>query len=139
MVVSDANLWVLCSGAPSFTGAETPGRLVKINTGTNSVAQNFNFQDTEHPGSLCIDGNLLLYALNGGVYKLDVDAADLPTTPSSITGFFYGMTANNGRLYATDAGDFASNGTLKVYDLSTDTEIQSIGVGIIPGGIYFNE
>ena len=59
-------------------------------------------------------------------------------TESIINGFFYSMTAHQGILFATDAGDFASNGTLKMYDLSNNTEIETIEVGIIPGGVYFN-
>ena len=48
------------------------------------------------------------------------------------------MIVDNGRLYGTDAGDFASNGTLLVYDLNAEMELTTLTVGIIPGGIYFN-
>jgi hypothetical protein len=51
---------------------------------------------------------------------------------------FYTMEVNNGRLYGTDAGDYASNGTVAIYDLNTEQLIKSLTVGIIPGGIYFN-
>jgi hypothetical protein len=61
----------------------------------------------------------------------------LPTS-SIIAGSFYAMTINDGKLYATDASDFASNGTLKIFDLSTNSEIITIATGIIPGGVYFN-
>jgi hypothetical protein len=80
----------------------------------------------------------MYFGLNGGVYQMRTSDSSLPET-EVITGSFYGMRAHNGLLYATDAGDFASDGTLKVFDLMENLEIHSIDVGIIPGGIYFNE
>lgn len=138
MVLSGTDLWVLCGGKPSFTGAETAGSLVNIDTTINEVSQTMAFASTDHPGLLSLDGSNLYFGLNGGVYQMNTSDSTLPQT-SIIPGFFYGMTTHNGLLYATDAGDFASDGTLKVYDLSSNSEIHSIPVGIIPGGIYFNE
>ncbi len=138
MVIYEGDLWVLSEGNPSFTGNETNGRLIKIDPDTNGVTQEFNFELTQHPTNLTLDGTNLFYNLDGGVYSIDTESASLPTN-SIIDGYFYSMTANNGKLYATDAGDFASNGILKIFDLFTNTEIQSIEVGIIPGGVYFND
>ncbi|RMA64627.1 YncE family protein [Ulvibacter antarcticus] len=138
MVLNGTDLWVLCGGSPSFTGAETGGSLYRINTSDNTLLTSLDFQDIEHPGLLSVDGTSLYYALNGGVFKMDMSDSTLPSN-SIITGFFYAMIAKNGMLYATDAGDFASNGTLTLFDLLTNTEVDSFTVGIIPGGIYFNE
>jgi len=137
MVVSRDDLWVLCEGNPEFTGNETQGSLVKIDTNTDNVTQTFDFETTEHPSNLTMDDVNLIYNLNGSVYSKEETSVELPST-SIIDGFFYTMTAKNGLLYATDAGDFASNGTLKVFNLSDNSEVESIEVGIIPGGIYFN-
>ena len=137
MVVSEGDLWVLCGGNPNFTGIESNGRLVKIDIDTNGITQSFDFDLTQHPSNLTLDGTNLIYALDGGVYSNDTSSTSLPTD-SVIDGLFYSMTANNGMLYTTDAGDFASNGTLKIYDLVTNAEVQSMEVGIIPGGVYFN-
>ena len=138
MALLGNNLWILCGGNPSFTGNETNGRLVKLDLNSNNLIQAFDFETTDHPSSLSLDGENLLFNLNGAVFSMDSNATALPSE-NIIDGFFYTMTANNGKLYTTDAGDFSSNGTLKVYDLSTNTEIESFTVGIIPGGIYFNE
>ncbi len=138
MVVSEGNLWILCSGNPEFTTNETNGRLVKFDTETNGVIQTFDFESTEHPTNLTIDGTNLIYSLDGGVYSKDTASTTLPSN-SILDGFFYSMTANEGKLYATDAGDFASNGTLKIYDLITNDALQTIEVGIVPGGVYFND
>lgn len=138
MVLNGTDLWVLCGGTPSYAGTETGGNLVKVSTTTNTVTQTLPFEVVQHPSLLTSEGSDLYFTLDGGVYTMDMGATTLPTT-SIISGFFYGMTAHNGKLYATDAGDYASDGTLKVYDLATQAEEQSITVGIIPGGVYFNE
>ena len=137
MVVSNNDIWVLCGGNPSFTGTETNGRLVKVETSDNTVVQAFDFLTTKHPASLSIDGSTLIYNLDGEVFSKEATSSSLPTS-SIITGSFYAMATNDGKLYATDAGDFASNGTLRIFDLSTNSEIITIETGIIPGGVYFN-
>mgnify|MGYP002628149259 FL=1 len=137
MVVSNNDIWVLCGGNPEFTGNETNGKLVKVATSNNAVVQVFDFLTINHPNNLSIDGANLIYNLNGEVFSKEVTSSALPTS-SIIAGSFYAMTINDGKLYATDAGDFASNGTLKIFDLSTNSEIITIATGIIPGGIYFN-
>ena len=138
MIVSGNNLYVLCGGTPSYAGTETPGSLVNIDLSNGTVTETFNFQTTQHPTSLTADGNNLLYSLNGKVYKVNTSSITLPGT-GIIDGLFYGLKAKDGKLYATDAGDFASRGSLKIFDLSTNQEIQDFQTGIIPGGIYFNE
>ena len=138
MVVLDNNLWVLCGGNPDYTGNETNGKLLKIDVSDNSVVQVFDFLTSDHPKHLSADGSHLIYNLNGVVYSKDKADISLPQE-SIISGTFYAMTTKNGKLYATDAGDFASNGALKIVDLSTNSEIQSIQTGIIPGGVYFND
>jgi hypothetical protein len=138
MVVIDNSIWVLCGGKPSYTGDETNGRLVKLNPDSNTIVQSFDFNLIEHPSQLTLDGTNLIYSLDGAVFSMDALSTTIPTQ-SIITGFFYSMTAHNGKLYTTDAGDFASNGFLKIYDLSSNSELQSFEVGIIPGGVYFNE
>lgn len=138
MVVSEDLLYVLCGGTPSYAGTETSGSLVTIDLTSGAVTETSNFGTTEHPSNLTADGNNLFYSLNGKVYKVDKSSMILPGT-EIIDGLFYALEAKNGKLYATDAGDFASKGSLKIFDLSTNQEIQDFQTGIIPGGIYFNE
>jgi hypothetical protein len=85
-----------------------------------------------------MDGTKLYYNLDGKVYQLNSSAITLPGT-GIIDGFFYTLQAKNGLLYATDAKDFASRGSLFVFDLATNQQLQEVEVGIVPGGIYFNE
>ncbi len=138
MIVSGNSLYVLCSGNPSYTGNETAGLLVKIDLATAQVSQTFSFQTTQHPTNLTMDGANLFYSLNGKVYKLDSASISLPGN-DIISGIFYALQAKDGKLYATDADDFASKGSLLVYDLSTNQQIGDFQTGIVPGGIYFND
>ncbi len=139
MVVVGDFLYVMGAGKPDYSGTETAGTISKIDLATDQVVETFVFDNvSDHPSGLTTDGAQLYYNLNGKVYKVESNAIDLPGTPF-IDGFFYAMEARNGMLYATDAGDFASRGRLLVYDLSTGQQVQDFQVGIIPGGIYFNE
>ncbi|MDC8000465.1 YncE family protein [Aequorivita todarodis] len=138
MVVSGNTLYVLCGGNPSYTGSETAGSLVKIDLATGQVSQTFSFGTTQHPTSLTMDGAKLFYNLDGKVYKVDTASISLPGA-DIINGNFYTLQAKDGKLYAADAKDYASRGSLIIYDLSTNQQIQEFETGIVPGGIYFNE
>ncbi len=138
MIVSGNILYVLCEGNPYYATTETAGSLVKIDLSTGAVIETSTFEITQHPTSLTADGNNLFYSLDGKVYKVNTSSVSLPGT-GIIDGFFYVLEAKNGKLFATDAGDYTSKGSLKIYDLSTNQQIQDFPTGIIPGGIYFNE
>ncbi|TQO36098.1 hypothetical protein GQ41_0666 [Arenibacter algicola] len=135
---ASGNLWILASGKPAYTGDETAGVLTKINTGTNEVDDSFQFETTQHPSSLNLDAGILYYRLGDTVFEQSLSATSLNMETVLEGVSFYTMVVNNGRLYGTDAGDYASNGTLTVYDLNTELTIKALTVGIIPGGIYFN-
>ncbi len=132
------NLWVLSSGKPSFSGEETAGSLSRINTASNEVDVTIDFATTEHPNHLSYDGTSLYYSLNGDIYAIGTSATELPTDKIFEGIGTYAMTIHEGKFYATDAKDFASNGSLSVFDLNSKEELNTVAVGIIPGGIYFN-
>lgn len=135
---ASGDLWVLCGGKPSFTGEETAGALYKINTSTDTASKMNDFEITEHPNHLSRSGNDFYYALNGAVFKRSSSASTLSETSEFSALGIYAMVALDGRLYVTDAKDFASNGSLSIYDLNTKEEVRTLEVGLIPGGIYFN-
>lgn len=137
MVVVGNSLYVLGNGKPDYSGEETAGSITKINLSTNEVINTYTFNTTDHPQGLTAEGSQLYYNMNGKVYKLDAGNITLPGAPI-LDGFFYAMEVKDGKLYATDAKDYASQGSLYVYDLSSNQQIQDIQTGIIPGGIYFN-
>lgn len=141
-LVKDNNgaVWVLCGGNPApWTGAtfvETNGELIKIEN--DMVSQTFEFSLTDHPNHLTINDDNLIYNLGGQVYATANTATDLNTTAlNGLDGFHYTIKAHNGLLYTTNAGDFASEGSLTVFDLSDNSEVNTFTTGIIPGSIVF--
>ncbi|MFL5763161.1 MAG: DUF5074 domain-containing protein [Bacteroidia bacterium] len=140
----DANgkIWVLCAGKwdPTYSFLEKTGSLVRINPATNSVDLTLPFSSLySQPSSLVINntGTMLYYNYNTGVYSQSVASAVLSSTPL-FSGSFYslGIDPANNYLYASDAGDFASNGRVMRYDASA-TLLDTIPAGVIPGNFCF--
>lgn len=133
----NSDIWVLCQGKPSFTGDETNGSLFKIESGSNTLSS-FDFTTIQHPTLLNYESDDLYYNLDGKVYRFGIDESDLPADAiEGLDGYYYAMAINNGQLYATDAGDYASEGTLKVFNLVSGDLLQTISTGIIPGQVVF--
>lgn len=137
-VDSHGSLWVLSEGKPSYTQDETAGALTKINTNSNTVETALDFTMTQHPKFLELDGSRLYYFLDGAIYSMSTTETSLPAQSEFHDLSFYSMVINDGRLYGTDAKDFASNGSMDIYELSTKAKLGTFDLGIIPGGIYFN-
>ena len=131
------NLWVLCGGKPSFTGSETSGKLYKVDLSNLSTSfQEFGL--TDHPNLLNFDAGQLYYQLNGQIFRMNPGAAELPTEEiSGLDGFYYGMNVVNGEFYGTDAADFASEGSVKVFNVNSGALLNTIPTGIIPGSVVF--
>ncbi len=128
-------VWVLCGGNPSWTGNETAGRLYKI---TETSISYYEFGPEDHPEHLTYGDGKLYYNLNGKVYQMDIDATNLPSEAlNGFNGYYYTLKFNETKLYATDAGDFASEGTLKVFDIASANLLETITTGIIPGDVDF--
>ncbi|PKA96688.1 hypothetical protein B0O79_0326 [Flavobacteriaceae bacterium MAR_2009_75] len=135
---ASGNLWVLSGGAPSYTAEETNGALVQIDISSNEISKTLDFTTVQHPGGLNIDGDMLYFSLDNAIYSFETNSDSLPTEPYINDVSFYTMTINEGKLYGTDAKDFASKGDLIIYDLSTKEKTNTFPVGIIPRGVYFN-
>jgi len=138
-IIKDSNdaIWVLCGGKPYYADVETSGKLIKIENDEVTLTLDFE-SNTTHPEHLTINGNDLIYTYNGNVFSTDVNSTELNTTTlDGLAGFYYSMNTKNNKLYVTNAGDFASEGTLKIFDLNDNSEIISISTGIVPGNIVF--
>ncbi len=125
---AEGDLWVLSSE-----------NLIEINTTTNAIIKTVALNSSiTAPSKLNFDsGNLYLFS-EGAVYKMETTAATLPETAEIEGVSFYDMNVSNGVLYGLDAKDFQSAGTLTTYDLSSNTEINTATLRIIPGEVYFN-
>jgi len=134
---NNGDLWVLCGGNPSYTGNETPGFLYKITPGNNALSF-IEFEGTEHPSLLNSESGMLFYTLNGKVYQMNNSDNVLPSEGiAGLDGFYYSMNIRNGDLYATDAADYNSEGTLKIFNISSGSLLETINTGIIPGQVVF--
>ncbi|MGI9532843.1 YncE family protein [Lutimonas sp.] len=133
----NSDIWILCQGKPDYTGDETKGSIYKIESGTNAVSS-LDFTMTQHPKLLNYENEKLYYNLDSKIYSMDITATDIPTNSiDGLDGDYYTMNIDNGELYATDAGDFASEGSLKVFNLTSGDLMQTITTGIIPGQVVF--
>lgn len=132
------NIWVLCAGKPSYADVETSGALYKVQLADfSTTSQEFELA-TDHPGLLNFDAGQLFYHLNGQIYRMSPGASELPEEGiTGLEGFYYSMTVANGELYGTDAGDFASEGIVKVFNVNSGALLNTIEAGIVPGQVVF--
>jgi len=119
--------------------SETAGNLVKIVD--NAIQATYAFAVGNHPEDLVInDAGTKLYYSDGSwskaVYAFDITDIELSTT-ALINKSFYALGCNDGYIYGTDAVDFTQSGWSYKYT-ADGTIIDSIQVGIIPGGYCFN-
>lgn len=128
---SSNTLWILSEG-----DAVTGGKLIQFNT-SNETTTSLDFAMGEHPKNLSYSDGNLYYDLNDEIFTLAQTDTALPTT-AIITTPVYKMAVNNGKLYVTNDPDTISNGSLKVFDITDNSELQTLITGVIPGGIYFN-
>lgn len=136
----NGDLWVIGQGSPAFTGNETAGSIARINTQAQIVTTTFSFAIDEHPSFINIVENDLYYYLNSAVYRGNVDNFIIPTTAEFTTPVLFNMELlDNRTLVACDAGDFASNGDVRIYDVTTGEVLTVLEVGIIPNNVYLNE
>jgi len=145
-VVIDVNgaVWVLTGGYTEYDAdwnvvSETAGNLVKIVD--NTIEATYAFAVGNHPEDLVInDTGTKLYYSDGSwskaVYAFDINDTQLPTT-ALINKSFYSLGCNDGYIYGTDAVDFTQSGWSYKYTVD-GTIIDSVQVGIIPGGYCFN-
>ncbi len=140
----DNKLLLMCGGKPEFSGEETAGSLFEINLEDYSTSIKEEFDLDEHPSNLVAEisnYSLIMYLLDGNIYyHFGYGSTDYSIEITE--GSFYSLAFNYKSmfLYASDAGDFNSNGEIKIFSPlgGSTSEINNFSVGIIPGGIYFN-
>jgi hypothetical protein len=96
------------------------------------------FDSGDHPDHLTYGDGKLYYNLNGKVYQMIISASGLPVNAlSGLDGYYYTLKFNDGNLYATDPGDFTSEGSLKVFDIASSSLLETIITGIVPGDVDY--
>lgn len=132
------NLWVLSAGSSAFTGTETGGSISVIDLALNEVSETFTFETTEHPSAFDIENDAVYYYLAGGIYQDDLVDFELTDTAILDGLNFFNMRVVENNILGVDAGDFASNGSLEVYDLTTLEMMNTLELGIVPDQIHIN-
>ena len=142
MVIDKNNhLWVLCSGG--YNNVEIPS-LWKIDPATHTILDTLFFPNNRmSPVSLELDPTKdTLYYVNNGIYKLPVNATELPEEPFIIQDqeryyMTLGVDPVNGDLYMSNPLDYQTNGI--IYRTNSLGKFkQSITVGLVPGAFGFN-
>lgn len=140
-MVYDGNnmIWVLCNGG---WARENFAELDGINVNTNKIEKHLLFSTKEEsPSCLKIDGTgETLYYLEGGVRRMSISAATLPSEPfiAESGHYFYkfGINPFNNDIFVTDAVDYQQNGYLLYYN-GAGALISEMTAGIIPGSVCF--
>ncbi len=134
-------IWVLCSGG--YDNQEIPS-LWKIDSRVHTVIDTLIFDTiVSNPGSLSINGSGdMMYYLNKGIYRLNVDSTSLPVEPfieerSDRHYAFIGVDPVTGDIYASDPLDYQKNGVIFRFRDSGVMLSKNPG-GIIPGFFGFN-
>ncbi len=143
------NVWVLCFGYIKYDSAfnivlETPSKLVRLSAQSFQKTAEFIISSTKHPQYIGVSKDKFKVFYGGGfgfngIYAMDISATEPPAEPL-IDGsrYFYGfgVFGGNGQIFALDAGDFVTPGTMYRYD-DQGNEIKSYRVGIAPNGVWF--
>ena len=135
-IVQDANgeVWVLCSG----------GTLVKIRSG--AVEAGYTFKVPAYSSKLTTDvtkSNLYFVGGDNKIYQKDL--FNFGKTPPSVflsptyltAPYALDFDPKTGYLYCGDAKNYASAGSLYIFDTATKALKDSTKVGIAPNGFLF--
>ncbi|SFG16333.1 MULTISPECIES: YncE family protein [Salegentibacter] len=143
--ISDGFLWVMSGGVPGYAQGvgETAGSISKIDLSNNEITEELIFPNTtDHPSNFEIEDDTIYYTLNGSVYSMEESATELPEeslfTFTDITSF-YGFEIEDGYLYTGDAGDYSSNGVVRIYNFEGEIISQFDSGGVSPNGFYFTD
>ena len=131
-------LWVICDGG--LSNNKKPA-LQQINLINNTIEKSFSFTASDKPVKLRIDKTKsTLFFINGGVFRMAIDAAELPSSPIiQSTGLpFYGLGVDpkTDELYVSDAIDYLQKGVIYRLNFSGEV-IDTFKTGIIPGHFCF--
>lgn len=140
IVVDTANnVWVVCEGIPSWTGNETGGKLVKINTTDNTVTTTLDFGATEHPSMMAYVSGQIYYYNSGAIYKMGEADTTLPTSSIITQDLQYGgLAVKDNKLFGTKPDYSAGTSDMFVYDLTSNNLLQTIALGNGAFNVYSN-
>lgn len=132
-------LWVLCAGDVNNS---IKARLLRINVTSRQIEKDYTLNASLDIWDKMRINPLLdtLYYLNEGLYKMPVDADQIPATPFIQQGNaeFHSFSINpvNNNIFIADAMDYIQKGKVNYYN-SSGTLLGTIPAGVIPVDFYF--
>jgi hypothetical protein len=139
------NLVVLSEGATLYDTnwnyiGQTNGAITKINVANNSIISTLTMDSGFNPSLMDYNNGKLYYVVSGKVYSMIDSATSLPTEPiiNLTASYAYGLAVNDNKLFVTDAS-FTGQSDLIVYDLTSNSELDTFKVGLGASKIYFND
>ncbi|MFV0541735.1 MAG: DUF5074 domain-containing protein [Aestuariibaculum sp.] len=121
------------------------GKVIEINLSNNEIVSTIDLPASiESPKNLDIEDNIAYFTSGSSVYGFALTATTIPETPiltyesTSLYGIMYGFAVEDDKIYISDAGDFASEGTVYEYTLN-GTLLKNITTGIAPNSFHFND
>lgn len=142
---ADGSIWVMCSGK-GFNGwpqeGDSEGHLIKINPVSYNIEKDIIFPETtNHPEKLAInkDGTVLFFLYSQGIYQMNISSPAYNYTMLAERSGFYnlGYDPFSNIIYASDPGDFKSDGYVYRFNPANGAMIDSIKVGVGPGEFCF--
>jgi hypothetical protein len=135
----DNKIWVSCAGDATLS---INASLYKIDPATRLVVTSFDLGSPLNIwDKMTINGSKdIIYYLNNGLWKLNINATTLETTPliardgRTLQGL--GVDPDNGVIWLSDAKDYVQKGMVFRYHADGNL-ISSFSTGIIPSGFYF--
>ncbi len=139
VVDGEGNIWVLSIGYFDFITYESfPAMLTMYNPNTMDVVKEFELPGN-YPTDLQInsDGNTLFFIFNSQIVSMNTSSTTLDLTNLTNGNNFYalGYDSEEQKLYASNAGDFVSEGEIMIFNESGEN-IGSFDAGVIPGHIF---
>lgn len=142
-VVLDKNgkLWVVTSGLGNWdVNGPTAPKLFKVDLSTKVIEASYVIGNAAHSASklaLNAAGDVIFVLKSDGILSFNIDGSN-DGDPVLIPGSFYGVNVNpsNDNVFAFDAKDYTSNGSVHVYSALGDS-ITTYQVGVAPNGAIF--
>lgn len=127
-------LYVLCG---NYTD---DSKLVKIKLSNNQIVSEIAMPGLVNAQNLNVENNKIYFTVNSDIFSENLSSTTVSSTPlftsSAIT--LYGFGVEDGKIYVSDAKDYASDGEVFIYN-TTGTLQKKFSVGLIPNGFYFND
>lgn len=130
-------LWTVTDGRT----AGIPAALYRIDAATRRIEQTYTFAAGDHPSSVTLNGTRdTLYFINRDVWRMRVDAEELPVTPflpyTQTTYYEVAVDPLTSEVYVADAIDYVQHGVVYRFT-ARGAAVDTIRVGITPGSFCF--